>query len=138
MERPSRHGSRRLMGAGVSKAVGVGLVLFIALLLADHGASQPDTAPPACAVQLEAKGRIVEIRAVLMRPEPAVGQYQLIVQKQGPSGRSRNMQSGRFVAKNDGTQTRLGSMAFRLSPGDQIDVELTIRDQDRVICTATH
>lgn len=137
MERQSRHGSRRSMGAGISKAMTAGLVLSIALLFADRGTSQADTEQPACVVDVEAKGRLVEVRGLLVRPEPAAGHYQLIVEKQGQSGRSRNMQSGSFVARNDGSQTRLGNMAFRLSPGDQIRAELTIRVQERVICTAT-
>lgn len=137
MERLSRHAPRGAGGSGISKALATALILAIALLVAHQGASLDATDSPDCELRVTAQGRIIGVTGVLTAPAATSGHYQLVVEKHGPSGRSRNMQSGRFAARADDAETQLGAMSFRLSPGDRLRAELIIRVEDRVICTAS-
>lgn len=137
MERLSRHRSGIVTGSGASRAMVLYLMVSIALLLPGPTLSQADPTAPLCKIEIAPQGRLMQVTGVLLGPEPASGRYQLSVLKQGVSGQSRNMQSGAFVARADGTQTPLGAIAVRLAAGDAMSAELTIHVDDRLVCTAT-
>jgi hypothetical protein len=113
------------------------LVLSIALLFPTQTPSQTDPAAPGCMIRMSNEGRVTQLVGVLMGAEPASGSYRLIVLKQGASGTSRTVQDGSFTARTVGTETLLGAVAIRLSAGDALSAELTIRTGDTVVCTAT-
>jgi len=137
MERLSRHRSSGLVWSGVSRAMAVYLVLFIALLFPMTSPSQTDPTLPSCMIRMGSEGRVTQLVGVLMGKEPASGSYRLIVLKQGASGHSRTVQDGSFTIRADASETLLGAVAIRLSAGDALSAELTIRAGDTVVCTAT-
>lgn len=137
MERLSRHRLSGLVWSGVSRAMAVYLVLSIALLFPTQSPSQTDPATPACMIRMGSEGRVTQLVGVLMGAEPTSGSYRLIVLKQGASGNSRTVQDGSFTVRTNGAETLLGAVAIRLSAGDALSAELTIRTSDTVVCTAT-
>lgn len=125
------------MRSWVSGAMAVCLVLFIALLVPIQSRSQTDPAQPGCMIRMGTEGRVTQLVGVVLGGEPASGSYRLIVLRQGVSGRSRTIQDGRFTIRPHAEETLLGAVAIRLSAGDALSAELTIRSGDRLVCTAT-
>jgi ribosomal protein L19 len=85
------------------------------------------------------KGDMLTITALYKNndQEPVYYYHELVVKRSGGSNISSNTQTGR-ISVQPGIEKSLAESTINILPGDTIDLELKIIDNNKVICTTKH
>lgn len=97
-----------------------------------------DNKPAPCGAGISKilKGNILTITALYKNNDqsPVYYYHELVIKKSGGTNISSNTQTGR-ISVQPGIEKSLAESAINVEPGDIIDIELKIIDNEKVLCS---